>query len=133
MSSHANAWKNGIKNNRQNLFVLWISLIVALLCIFTQGPETNPDIWFLLSVGRNILKNGFTTTDTLLMHENVHAIAQQWLSSIVFYKIYSVSGFFGLIALRNTFCILSSFLGVSLTASISICPVLDISIGSFMA
>ena len=54
------------------------------------------DIWFILSYGRYILKNGFPHNDILSMHSNFSLVVQQWLSDIIYYLSYKVLGGVGI-------------------------------------
>ena len=54
------------------------------------------DIWFILSYGRYILKNGFPHNDILSMHSNFSLVVQQWLSDIIYYISYKALGGVGI-------------------------------------
>lgn len=88
---------NNNNNNKQYLFLYLCLLSISLYTysiILIQ--DLNPDIWWMLTIGKNILSDGFSTIDSLTMHENMHCIAQQWLTDIIYYKIYDILGYVGL-------------------------------------
>ncbi|MEA4815931.1 MAG: hypothetical protein VB120_03620 [Lachnospiraceae bacterium] len=76
-----------------------------ILFLFTPAMlinfKMNNDIWFLLNTGRYILANGFPHTEPFTLHQNFHFVVQQWLSSIIFWKIYDIAGSLGLFLLCN--------------------------------
>ena len=89
--------KKELNNNKQYLFLYLCLLSISLYTysiILIQ--DINPDIWWMLTIGKNILSDGFSTVDSLTMHENMHCIAQQWLTDVIYYKIYDILGFIGL-------------------------------------
>ena len=86
----------------------WFKIILVLfpligIAIINTGFHN--DLYFLFPTGEYILNNGFPHTDFLSMHSDMKIVVQQWLSSIIFYYVYS--------ALENT----------GITAMIYICYV----------
>ena len=69
--------------------------IAGLLMIATRVDN---DFYFIFKTGEYIINNGLPHTDFLSMHSDMHMIAQQWLSAVIFYSIYEVLGRFGVIA-----------------------------------
>ena len=54
------------------------------------------DIWFILSYGKYILKNGFPHNNILSMHSDFSLVVQQWLSDVVYYLSYKALGGIGI-------------------------------------
>ena len=74
-------WK---PNNISTLIILLIPIFLFLILEF----KVDNDLWFLINTGKTILKDGFIKEEIFTIHENLHFIPQQWLSSIIFYLIY---------------------------------------------
>lgn len=76
-------------------------LSVIIVTIFLLTPLLHEeDIFFMLANGRHIADTGIIPAeDVLTMHSGMHAIVQQWLAALAFWKIYSVWGFDGIYAL----------------------------------
>jgi len=93
--------------------------------LFLLAPATlinfkmNNDIWFLLNTGRYILTNGFPHTEPFTLHQNLHFVVHQWLSSIIFWKIYETAGSLGLFLLCNAvyICMVLMFFKLSMLVS----------------
>ena len=81
--------------------------IAGLLLISLQLDN---DFYFIYKTGEHIVKEGFPTTDFLSMHSSMHIIAQQWLSAVIYYFIYSKLGTVGAIGFvmicYGLFCVL---------------------------
>ncbi len=67
--------------------------------LFFVSHTLSNDTWFLLNDGRYLTENGFPRTDPFTVHENLDVIMQQWLAALVFWKVYSLFGFAGLVVL----------------------------------
>ena len=74
------------------------SIFIGLLFI----PYTlDNDVWFLLNSGRYVLIYGIPHIEPFTIHQNFHFVMQQWLSAVIFWKIYAVLGPYGLIVLLH--------------------------------
>ena len=73
----------------------YLLLFIPLFLLFTIDFQGECDIWFLFSHGRYVLSHGFPHVDFLSMHEGLHFVMQQWLSSIIFYLSYHLLGDIG--------------------------------------
>ncbi|MGN0384218.1 MAG: hypothetical protein ACI4DS_08105 [Eubacterium sp.] len=73
--------------------------IFMFLPILITGITINSDAWFLLNGGRYILNNGFPYIEPFTIHTGLNYVMQQWMTSVIFYKIYSIAGTIGLITL----------------------------------
>lgn len=85
-----------LKNYKPNKKLTFLFFIIPILGILIKDCVIDNDIYFILSIGKYILKNGVPTIDPFTIHEGLNVVMQQWLSAIIFYKIYDVAGFFGL-------------------------------------
>ena len=89
------------------LFLLMIGfLIYASFGFFTNYDN---DLWFILATGRSIINNGITHFDTLSMHSDYVVVAQQWLTSIIYYLTMNTFG----AGVFSTLISLISILGVT--------------------
>ena len=73
-----------------NKYYCYLILLIPIIYSFTILLNYECDIWFLLSHGRYVLDYGFPKYDFLSMHDGLHFVMQQWLSSIIFYLFYKV-------------------------------------------
>lgn len=71
---------------KQN-FKKFLYILMFLPALLTNKTIDN-DFYFLYSHGKIIIEKGFIKTEPLTMHENLHFIMQQWLSSVIFYLTY---------------------------------------------
>lgn len=75
-------------------------LIIMLACgmtvLKTWGLDN--DSWFILNCGRYVVETGtLPHTEFATMHEGLHYVMEQWMSAVIFWKIYSNFGADGLI------------------------------------
>ena len=77
---------------------LLLMLLLFLPCLFLF-PALDNDLWFLLASGRYVLSNGIPMVEPFTMHHNMAFVMQQWLSSVVFWLVYSNLGAYGIFAL----------------------------------
>lgn len=70
------------------VFAVFFTFITLLI-----GYQTNNDLWFILSVGREIeAYGGIYPKDMLSMHSNMDVVLQQWLYAIIAWKLYTFTG-----------------------------------------
>lgn len=69
--------------------------VLPFLSLFMMKWKTDPDTYWIIKTGEYICKNGIPTKDFLTFHTNMDLVVQQWLSDIIFYKLYSLMGFLG--------------------------------------
>lgn len=84
-------YQNDIKEKDR----LPLLFIIFLPCFFVIFKSLDNDIWFLLSHGRYVLENGFPHVEPFTIHQNFHFVMQQWLSSVIFWVVYSGLGDIG--------------------------------------
>ena len=85
-------------NNTPKLLKL-LCIFAPLLGFFVISNTLDSDFYFIYKTGEYVVNNGFPTVDFLSMHSSMHIIAQQWLSAVLFYFVYSKLGESGMIAL----------------------------------
>ena len=83
-----------IKNNWYYVF-----LIIPFIVFCIENRTTDNDIWFLLTNGRYVLNHGIPHIDPFSIHEGLHYVMQQWLSSAIFYGAYKLMGKYGLLVI----------------------------------
>ena len=90
------------KKNQEYKPSKWIYILLfsmPLLFATMMFNNLDNDIWYLLSEGRYIVKNGIYYVDVLSMHEGLQVVVQNWLSASIFWIIYSFFGEIGLFTL----------------------------------
>ena len=81
---------------------LWCKILFLSLPIiisFFQIRFLDNDFYFLYKIGDYIVHHGFPYTDVLSMHSSMKIVVQQWLSSVIFYYVYTFLGKYGVISL----------------------------------
>lgn len=81
---------------KPNKYTSYLYFIIPLLLSTTLNISKERDIWFILSYGKYILKNGLPHHDILSMHSNFTLVVQQWLSDIIYYLSYKLLGGVGI-------------------------------------
>lgn len=91
--------KCNLKNYRPNKKVAFLYFIIPAILVVLNCIILDNDIWFILNNGKYVLENGIPKIDPFTIHENLELVMQQWLSAVIFYKIYDLFDFLGLIIL----------------------------------
>lgn len=86
-----------INKIKSNWYFILLIIPFIFICIENKRPDN--DIWFLLNNGRYLISNGFPNIDPFTIHEGLTYIMQQWLTSLIFWIIYSTLGKYGLLIL----------------------------------
>lgn len=74
-------------------------LILIFVCSGTLIKRwgLDNDAWFILNCGRYVLETGtIPHVEFATMHEGLHYVMEQWLTAVIFWKVYSVFGADGL-------------------------------------
>ena len=80
--------------------------IILIFCLFLLIPsELDTDVWHILNNGRYIVNNGIPYTEPFTIHEGLSYVAQQWLADCLFWKVYELLGFPGVVALVYVFAV----------------------------
>lgn len=69
--------------------------VLPFLSLFMARWSTDNDTYWIIKTGEYICNNGIPTKDFLTFHTDMDLVVQQWLSDIIYYKLYSLMGFFG--------------------------------------
>ena len=88
---------NKIKEYRPPKYIRYLSFFIPFLVVVFFSPDN--DIWFLLNHGKYVISNGIPTIEPFSLHQGFSFVMQQWLTSVVFYSVYSVFKQYGLIIL----------------------------------
>lgn len=77
------------------------AILLAAVVVCGQAAfkfiETS-DTYFMMNLGRYILEHGIPHVDPFTIHENLHLVAQQWLSGVIFWEAYKNFGVDGILA-----------------------------------
>lgn len=76
-----------------------VFVFIPVFVLFGISTRLDNDFYFLYPTGEYIVNNGFPVTDILSMHSSMGIIVQQWLTTVVFYYVYSALGKAGMIVL----------------------------------
>lgn len=88
-----------IEKNKLPVWLKVILLLFPFVIACCRFRTIDNDFWFLYKTGEHIVNNGFPHTDFLSMHSNMKLVVQQWLSTVIFYFVYSSLGRIGLFCL----------------------------------
>lgn len=69
-------------------------LVMFLPIVILYRPKAENDIFWMINTGKHILSYGFTPVDPFTLHGGLNYSVQQWLTDAIFYKMYSMGGFF---------------------------------------
>lgn len=76
--------------------VVLIILVIPFLLLLIKPFKLDNDFWFLINTGKYIIKNGIPYIEPFTIHSNFSFVAQQWLTDIIFYTIYSKFNIYGM-------------------------------------
>jgi hypothetical protein len=79
-------------SSKDKTIILWL---LFFPCILINQTLDN-DIWFILNNGRYVLQHGIPYIEPFTLHQGMAYVMQQWLSSVIFWTIYSKLGAAGL-------------------------------------
>lgn len=69
-------------------------LVMFLPIIILYRPKAENDIFWMINTGKHILSYGFMSVDPFTLHDGLNYSVQQWLTDVIFYRMYSIGGFF---------------------------------------
>ena len=98
-----------IKNYKPSKYICYLYFFVPIFICSILYLDKEYDIWFLLNHGKYVLNNGFPTIEPFTMHSDFSFVMQQWLSSVIFYVVYSLLGQYGLRLILIIVCCLMSY------------------------
>lgn len=79
---------------RKATVCFFVGLFGLLLAM--TGLRIDNDTWYLLALGRSIAAEGLTPGDPLLLNLGYPIIDQQWLYALGLWKVYALSGLWGI-------------------------------------
>jgi hypothetical protein len=111
--------KNDVSlNNNNKKERQFLTLLLFIPCFLIRRVLDN-DVWFLLNSGRYVLNHGIPQIEPFSIHKNLEFVMQQWLTDIIFWKIYYFFGENGLFILVMICYAIIIFLMFKLTLYIS--------------
>ncbi len=75
---------------------IYIGVLFLLSCLILYVPAMQNDTYWLINIGKYMMENGLPHTESFTIHEGLVFNAQQWLTEILFYNIYSLFGDIGI-------------------------------------
>ena len=87
-------------------------LMVPFITFLFIDFKLDNDFWFLINIGKTIIKDGFINVETFTIHSGLSFIPQQWLTDIIFifiYSNYSIRGMYYLVIICNLLIIFLSY------------------------
>lgn len=91
--------KDFIKNYHPSKLICIAYFLIPIVVCILQTLKVDNDFWFLINHGRYILSNGFPTIEPFTIHSNMAFMIQQWLTDVIYYRIYDWFGIIGIIIL----------------------------------
>ena len=111
------------KNNKTIGFIkenwYFVLLIIPFVFFCIENRSADNDIWFIMTNGRYVLNHGIPHIDPFTIHEGLHYVMQQWLSSVIFYGVYAKLGGYGLLTFTLIYSCLVAFIYYRLCYSVS--------------
>ncbi len=88
---------------------MFLIFVIPLVFIAMENKYPDNDIWFLLNGGRYVLNNGLPHTDPFTIHEGFKFVMQQWPIACLFYFVYDLVSYKGLLAIIYIMSVLNMF------------------------
>lgn len=85
-----------IKGTEKRTTIFFVGIIAILIAATVMRATFYSDNYFMLANWREVLKNGFYTTDQLSMHNTYRASVEKWLSCAILYYLYNYTGMAGI-------------------------------------
>ena len=79
-----------------NISVKGLLILTALIGVFIKKWTIDNDTWFILNCGRYVIDHGIPHIEFASMHEDLHYVMEQWLTAVIFWKVYSWFSFDGI-------------------------------------
>ncbi len=87
-----------------------VALLLPIVVRSFYEFNLDNDFWFLINTGKYILTSGFPHIEPFTIHSDLNFIAQQWLTDIIFYKIYNNFSIYGMYIFTTIFNIIITIL-----------------------
>lgn len=81
--------KEFIKNNKLLIFCILFLNFILMNLKYTKGLQTI-DLFYLIPQGKYILNNGIYHIDPFSIHNGLHVVVQNYMSSCLFYLIFKI-------------------------------------------
>lgn len=95
MKKEENTGKTRTVKNILALTVPLSILFVSIIWLYIQNRVVDPDCYFILTNGRDILTDGIPYENTHFILSGLKTVVQQWLYSVMLYKLYQLCGMSG--------------------------------------
>ena len=99
--------------------IKFLMIFTPFLLVLSINKHLDNDTYWIIKTGEYIFNNGIPEKDFLTIHTNMDIVCQQWLSSVIFYKIFTWFGEVGVIMLSAIMYIVIVALMYKLTYMIS--------------
>ena len=97
--------------SRFNNFYFLFGLLVIILVIYQVCTNyTDSDMWFILSNGKEIVKNGIPLENPFTYIDGLSIVLQQWLWSVITWVVYSSVGSVGVVVLLMVLFVIAVWL-----------------------
>ncbi len=81
-----------ISKKKSYMEKLFMFIMFLAPCLLLYNFAFQNDTYWLIHTGEYIVKNGFPNVDPFTIHSGLHFTAQQWLTTVVFYLLFSKFG-----------------------------------------
>ena len=98
-----------MKKDNVKKYMVFLLLFLPLAFIVVENKIPDNDIWFLLNNGRYVMQSGIPVIDPFTIHEGLSYVMQQWLSSVLLWKIYDIFGQYGILIFMYMFSVILLF------------------------
>lgn len=98
---------------------LFLFVIFTVSCILLYTFAFQNDTYWLIRMGEYIMKDGFPTVDPLTFHDGLNFTPQQWLTTVIFYLLYSKFGAISLYIMNIVTYIVMTFVIYSICMNLS--------------
>lgn len=109
-----------MKKNIDTLKIIRLLLLLGpYIVVLNISKVLDNDTYWIIKTGEYITNNGVPHKDFLTFHTNMDLVAQQWLSSVIYYKLYDWFGVVGPIMLAAVMFLVIIALMQKLTYTVS--------------
>ncbi|MGN0531978.1 MAG: hypothetical protein ACI4IN_04185 [Eubacterium sp.] len=109
-----------MKKNIDTLKIIKLLLLLGpYIMVLNISKVLDNDTYWIIKTGEYITNNGVPHKDFLTFHTNMDLVAQQWLSSVIYYKLYDWFGVVGPIMLAAVMFLVIIALMQKLTYTVS--------------
>lgn len=102
-----------VMNKLDNIYIgkgiYYLMILSTVFFVLFLNLSLDNDIWFLLNHGKYVLLHGIPKVEPFTIHSNLNFVMQQWLSSVIFYLVYSnfgIKSLFFLVFILNSIMVI---------------------------